>query len=226
MKKPGGNLSFYLRSVWKCGPQYFVTFFVLTLSMAVLPITQVILPQTLIRDVLSADAAVFLRDFLILGVVTAAAAFCNSFYSIKSSDLFVGLGFKLKEPLQQRSMTMPYACLEDASVLDRLHSAMSSVDRFVSALHTNGTAVLSSAVVFAFFTVLTARLQPWLIVLPLVQILVAIRLEDVAKKYKFSLVDQTSASTRKRDYTFSLMYDYAYGKEVRLFSLKDWITSI
>lgn len=220
------NIRYYVRIVWRSEKSYFAVFAVLTLAMAAGPIAGVLLPKVVIRDILASDAAGFVVDIGILAAVSMASTFLISYYSMKNESLFVRLGFKLKERLQRKAMEMPFADTENPAVLNSLSNAMLSVDRFVGALHRTGTLFLANGVILIFYIVLAAGLQPLLILLPLLNIAVNLVFENRVKKYEYEKKDQRADILRKRDYTFSLMYDYGYGKEIRLFGIKDWIVSI
>lgn len=220
------NICYYIRIVWESEKSYFAIFAVLTLAMAAGPIAGVLLPKVVIGDILAGDPARFGVDIGILGVVSIASAFLVSYYNLKNESLFVRLGFKLKEKLQEKAMEMPFADTENPSVLNSLNNAMSSVDRFVGALHRTGTVFLSNGIILIFYIILAARLQPLLILLPLLNIVLNLHFENKVKKYEYEKKEQQADIIRKRNYTFSLMYDYGYGKEVRLFGIKDWIVSI
>lgn len=220
------NIRYYVRIVWQSEKSYFAVFAVLTLAMAAGPIAGVLLPKIVIRDILAQDPVWFAVDLGILAAVSMASAFLISYYSLKNEALFVRLGFKLKERLQRKSMEMPFADTENPAVLNSLSNAMSSVNCFVTALHRSGTGFLSNGVVFVFYIFLAAGLQPLLLLFPFLNIALALFFEDRVKKFEYENKDQRADILRKRDYTFSLMYDYGYGKEVRLFGIKDWIIGI
>lgn len=73
---------------------------------------------------------------------------------------------------------------------------------------------------------LKERLQPLLLLFPLLNIALNLFFENRVKKFEYDEKDQRADILRKRDYTFSLMYDYGYGKEVRLFGIRDWVIGI
>lgn len=226
MKEFIQNIRCYVRMVWQSEKSYFVVFAVLTLAMAAGPITGVLLPKVVIGDIMARNLAGFGVHLGILALVSMSSSFLVSCYSVKNEDLFVRLGFKLKERLQGKAMRMPFADTENPAVLNRLSNAMSSVDRFVGALHRTGTVFLSNGIILVYYISLAAGLQPVLLLLPFLNTALNLYFENRVKKYEYQRKDERADITRKRDYTFSLMYDYGYGKEVRLFAIKDWIVGI
>lgn len=220
------NIRYYVRIVWQHEKSYFVIFVVLTLAMVVGPIAGVLLPKVVMGDIMARDLAGFGIHFGILALVSISSSFLLSCYSLKSEDLFVRLSFKLKERLQRKAMEMPFADTENPVVLNHLSNAMSSVDRFVGALHRTGTVFLSNGIILVYYIFLAADLQPLLLLLPFLNIGMNLYFENKVKKYEYQRRDERAEIIRKRDYTFSLMYDYDYGKEVRLFAIKDWIVGI
>ncbi|WP_251209779.1 ABC transporter ATP-binding protein [Acetatifactor aquisgranensis] len=226
MKNFFQNISYYIRIVWQSEKSYFSVFIVLTLAMAAGPISGVLLPKIVIQDIMEQDLASFAIHIGILVIVSMSSSFLVSYYSLKNDALFLRLGFKLKEKLQKKAMEMPFVDTENPTVLNSLNNATSSVDRFVMALHKTGTGFLSNGIILFFYIILAAKLQPLLLLLPFLNIALNLFYEDRVKKYEYEKKDERADILRKRDYTFSLMYDYGYGKEVRLFAIKDWIIGI
>ncbi|MCI9337336.1 MAG: ABC transporter ATP-binding protein [Lachnospiraceae bacterium] len=226
MKSFFQNIRYYIRIVWQSEKSYFAVFIVLTLVMAAGPISGVLLPKIVIQDILAQDLARFAVHIVILAIVSIASSFFVSYYSLKNDALFLRLGFKLKEKLQKKAMEMPFADTENPTVLNSLNNATFSVDRFVMALHKIGTVFFSNGIILLFYIVLAVKLQPLLLLLPFLNIALNLFYEDRVKKYEYERMDERADILRKRDYTFSLMYDYGYGKEVRLFTIKDWIIGI
>lgn len=220
------DIRYYVRIVWQSEKSYFAVFVVLTLAMAAGPIAGVLLPKVVIRDILAQSPEKFAVDIGIVAIVSMASSFLVAYYSMKNSALFVRLGYKLKERLQRKAMQMPFADTENPAVLNSLNNATSSVDRFVMALHTTGTSFFSNSLILVFYIFLAAGLQPLLILLPFMNVVLNLFFENKVKKYEYGKKDQRADILRKRDYTFSLMYDYGYGKEVRLFAIRDWIIGI
>lgn len=226
MKEFIQNIRYYIRIVWKSEKSYFAVFVMLTLAMAAGPVAGVLLPKVVIGDIMAQDLEGFAVHIGILALVSVSSSFLLSCYSLKNEDLFVRLGFKLKETLQGKALHMPFADTENPAVLNRLSNAMSSVDRFVGALHRTGTVFLSNSIILGYYIYLAAGLQPLLLLLPFLNIVMNLYFENRVKKYEYQRKDERADITRKRDYTFSLMYDYGYGKEVRLFGIKDWLIGI
>ncbi len=226
MKNFAQNICYYMRIIWQSEKSYFAVFIVLTLAMASGPISGILLPKIVIQDILAQNLAGFAVHIGILAIISMSSSFLISYYGLKNDSLFLRLGFKLKERLQKKAMEMPFVDTENPAVLNSLNNATSSVDRFVMALHKAGTAFFSNGIILLFYVILAARLQPLLLLLPLLNIALNLLFEDKVKKYEYERMNQRADIIRKRDYTFSLMYDYSYGKEVRLFGIKDWILGI
>ncbi|MCI9276520.1 ABC transporter ATP-binding protein [bacterium D16-50] len=220
------NIRYYVQIVWQSEKRYFVVFAVLTMAMAAGPIAGILLPKIVIRDILALDQTRLVLDIGVLAAISMSASFLISYYSLKNDALFLRLGFKLKETLQRKAMQMAFADTEDPAVLNSLSSAMSSVNCFVTALHKAGTGFFSNSIILVFYLVLAIELQPLLLLLPFMNIAISLFFEDRVKKYEYERRNERADIARKRDYTFSLMYDYGYGKEIRLFGIKDWVINI
>ncbi len=226
MKKILRNLQWYLELIWRTDKSCFLFFALQSLALAAAPAVGVLLPQVLLRDIMEGSFSVFAGDFAILCAASMTSSFLMVYYGFKKENLFTGLSFKLKEALQERTMTMPFTDLENPAVLNRMSSASGGVDRFVPAIHRAGTGILANGAVLIFYTILVSRLQPLLLLLPLLNMGISLYLENRTSRYEYNLRDEKAALARRKDYVFSLMYDYGYGKEIRLFTLGDWLKGI
>lgn len=226
MRQAFRNLCWYLRLIWRTDKSYFFPFALQALALTATPTVAVLLPQVLLRDIMGGELWVFAKDFGFLCAVAMLSSFLVVYYNFKKEDLFTGLNFKLKEAIQRKAMTMPFVELENPTTLNRLNIASNGVERFVPSVHRAGTGLVANGVILTFYFALVLGLQPLLLLLPVMNIGMSLYLENCARRFEYSLRDENSAYVRKKNYLFSLMYDYGYGKEIRLFTLGGWITGI
>ncbi len=123
----------------------------MVLAAACTPLIAAILPKVMLRDLLANTPQKFFVDFAVLALVSCLCSFISTYYSVKNSDIFVGIGFRLKENIQERAMTMRFALTEDPAMLTKINGAMAAVDRFVGAIHNSGASVLSNGLVLAAY---------------------------------------------------------------------------
>lgn len=226
MKQTMNNLLFYLRILWQKNKSYFWGFFSLVLAEALTVLIATVLPKVLLQGLLKQDVQRFFADFAVLTVLSCICAFVCAYYSVKNSDIFVGLGFRLKESIQQRALTMRFALTEDPVTLNKIKGALDAVDRFVPSIHQSGVKALSNGLILAAFFVWLISFQPLLLLLSLLNVAVNLMMQNRAKSYRYANKEKSIALNRKKDYVFGLMYDYRYGKEIRLYDLKGWLFSI
>lgn len=226
MTKHLKTLIWYYRQVWCIDRGYYISFGLLTAASIAAPIVSVLLPKIVIRDIQKGDVRIFTADLGLLAVAAIGAAFISAYYGFKNEDVFMGLTFKLKEPIQQRAMTMPFADTENPDKLNQLQFVSESVSKYVPVVHNAGVGLMSGGVILLFYLGLILYLQPALLIFPVLNIAAGIWGEDRAKKFEFDQRNENAALSRKKNYVFSLMYDYGYGKEIRLFDMKQWVMGI
>lgn len=226
MKKTINNTTFYLRLLWQKNKSYFFAFFLLVFAAAFSPMIAAVLPKVMLHDLLTNNPQQFFIDFGVLAAVSCLCALISSYYSVKNSDIFVGIGFRLKENVQERAMTMQFALTENTAMLTKINGAMAAVDRFVGAIHNSGVSILSNGLVLATYFCLVVLFQPLLLLVFALNIAVNLIMQNRAKRYEYGRKEESITLGRKKEYVFGLMYDYGYGKEIRLYGIKDWLVSI
>lgn len=226
MKRILVNCAFYLRLLWRKNRFYFIGFVLLVLASAGAPLITAVLPKVMLHDLLVNTPQKFFVDFAGLALISCLCSMLSAYYSFKNIDVFVGIKFRLKEAIQERAMTMPFAQTEDPMMLTKIGSAMSAVDCFVSTIHNAGVILLSNGLVLVVYCSIIISFQPLLAVLFACNIAASLFLQNQAKKYQYERKMQSTTLKRKKDYVFGLMYDYGYGKEIRLYGIQDWISSI
>lgn len=226
VKKTISNTAYYLRLLWRKDRSYFGGFALLVLAAAASPLIAAVLPKVMLRDLLVAAPRRFFLDFAALAALSCLCSLISAYYSVKNSDIFVGIGFRLKEAIQERAMTMPFALTENSAMLTKIHGAMAAVDRFVGEVHTSGAGILSNGLVLTAYFCMVLSFQPLLLALFALNIAVSLGMQNRAKKYEYNRKEERVTLERKKEYVFGLMYDYGYGKDIRLYGIQDWLRSI
>lgn len=135
MKKQIDNIAFYLRVLWDKNRGYFIGFSALVLSMSFSPLITIILPKVMISGIIEKDFYQLVIRFAFLAVLSCLFSFVISYYSVKNSDIFVGIGFRLKESIQEKAMTMRFELTENPAMLTKIKGAAASVDCFVASIN-------------------------------------------------------------------------------------------
>ncbi len=226
MKKAMANMAFYLGLLWQKNKSYFLGFVLLVLATACSPLIAAVLPKVMLHDLLTNTPQKFFMDFAVLALLSCLCSLISAYYSVKNSDIFVGIGFRLKENIQERAMTMRFALTENPAMLTKINGAMAAVDRFVGAIHNSGVGMLSNGLVLMAYLCMVVSFQPLLLLLFAFNIAVSLIMQNRAKKYQHDRKEESITLGRKKEYVFGLMYDYGYGKEIRLYGIKDWLISI
>jgi len=226
MEKSIADIAFYLRLLWQKNKSYFWGFALLVLAAAGSPLIAAVLPKVMLHDLLTNTPQKFFVDFAGLALLSCLCSLISAYYSVKDSDIFVGIGFRLKEPIQERAMAMPFAWTENPAMLTKINGAMAAVDRFVGAIHNSGVGILSNGLVLTAYCWIVVSFQPMLLLLFACNIAVSLMIQNRAKKYQYGRKAESITLGRKKDYVFGLMYDYGYGKEIRLYGIQGWLVSI
>ncbi len=196
----------------------------MVLTGLVIPLCNVLFPKMVIWAVLEE-----LPLFGLLGIVAAffvITSICNgihNYYLRRNGFYLTNFGFKLREDVQERSMTMPFPMTEDSRVLDEIRLAKVCISQVQPIIETFCRSV-SAIFLLTGYAVLLARLGPWiLLVFACCMFLDALAMYGLKKEEKEKRSALANAD-RKKDYLFQTMFDYRFGKEVRLFHMPDILT--
>ncbi len=190
-----------------------------------IPLSNVFLPKLLIWASLweKPSLTVILGIILLFFVISSVCSGVNNYYLRRNGVYLTNFGFKLKEDIQEISMSMPFTMTEDSAVLDRIKLAKSCIPQVQSIIETFCRCV-SAVFLLAGYAVLIVRLN--ILVLPVFTaciLLDAFAMHRMNQKQAEKRQDIVSTD-RKKDYLFRTMCDYRFGKDLRLFQMDGMVT--
>ena len=219
------NYRYLLKKLHRYDSRLYGVCFVMIAAGLIIPLSNVLLPKLLIWAALweTPSLAVILGIIAAFFLISSLANGFNNYYLRRNGVYLTNFGFKLKEDIQEISMTMPFPMTEDSGTLDRMKLAKSCITQVQSIVETFCRCI-AAAVLLAGYTVLIVRLN--LLLLP---VFAACVLLDAlaAQRMEHKLAEQRQPAAnadRKKDYLFRTMFDYRFGKDLRLFRLEEMIT--
>lgn len=163
---------------------------------------------------------------LVLGII---ACFCllsgvcggiKNYFDRRNGVYLVNFGFLLREDIQELSMTMPFPRTEDPKTLSDIKLAencTTQVQPMVEAF----CRCISAGLLLISYAVLIARLSMVILLIFVLCVLLDALVMQKSKRYETSLREPLANTNRKKDYLFRTMFDYRFGKELRIFALRD-----
>lgn len=123
--------------------------------------------------------------------------------------------------IQQKAMRIPYDSWDSPEHFQKIKQAVNSSWVFQTITDAVCGSLLSAVIILLPAIYIVSRIHILLLVFLLVLILIEMRIEEKFDEKKYAIEDQVIALQKKSDYDEKVLTEIKYGKEVRLFKMKD-----
>ncbi len=226
-RKLGSNALYVYKHMYKWLPESMWLIFMNTLAVAIAPFIWVIVPKLLI-DELQGQARLP-HIFTILGVTLLVASIvffvkeaCVGVYRMKMSRIRMLFGLEL----HAKAMNLDYHHVENVDTQNALHKATrttSNPNHGMGGVMKYSFSIVGYVLGFIGYVGIIFVLHPLVLAYLLVTVLVIYHLKNKADAYKISREDEVRPAERKTRYLARTMTDFEYGKDMRIYQLKDMI---
>ncbi len=200
-----------------------VYFLLFTIVTAILPFIDVFVPKFLVDELLGANRVnqlivILAGYFIVSSVLNYAYSYLESEYFPR----FMVIVFKFGELINEKCMKMDFRYTEDAKILNDIETAKRAAFASLEVLQKLFTLV-GSAIAFVGYVTIVSTLNVWILLYLLLNVAIIFYLTNKVKKYEYSRKDDISEIGRKGNYIFDTMYNFAYGKDIRIYNLSNWL---
>lgn len=221
------GLLFFLRFAWQSGKRYVVLLFMAQIVQAAIPMATLVLPKFIIDELMGAQRLDVLARWVgaLLGV-NLAGGLLLSLLRTTCFQARVGLGSVFVMQVSRKMAEVDFAQLDTQAFLslkDRAEKFLYGDMHGFSYVLDQAASILGKALVFAGVLAVMATLSPWIVVLFVALVAVSTAVEARAKRRSTALFMQTMEVERQGAYLCDLFNTPAYGKEIRLGGLTDWL---
>lgn len=220
----------FFKLIWQTNRRLFLLNVSVRIVKSILPVLLLWVGKLIIDEViLQASASVkdYSHIWFLLGVELALAVLSNLLSRVIGlTDGLLGDLYSNKSSVEliQKSATMQLSQLEDANFYDKLERARRQTTNRVTLMST----VLSQAQdIITVISLITGLIvfQPFLILLLLIAIIPSFLNEIKFSRYSYSLVRSWTPERRELDYLRYIGASDVTAKEIKLFSLADFISN-
>ncbi len=220
----------FFKLIWQTNRRLFLLNVSVRIVKSILPVLLLWVGKLIIDEViLQASASVkdYSHIWFLLGVELALAVLSNLLSRVIGlTDGLLGDLYSNKSSVEliQKSATMQLSQLEDANFYDKLERARRQTTNRVTLMST----VLSQAQdIITVVSLITGLIvfQPFLILLLLIAIIPSFLNEIKFSRYSYSLVRSWTPERRELDYLRYIGASDVTAKEIKLFSLADFISN-
>lgn len=217
------NIWFIVKNTCKWDKVVLVYFLLFTIVTAILPFIDVFVPKFLVDELLGANRVnqlivILAGYFIVSSVLNYAYSYLESEYFPR----FMVIVFKFGELINEKCMKMDFRYTEDAKILNDIETAKRAAFASLEVLQKLFTLV-GSAIAFVGYVTIVSTLNVWILLYLLLNVAIIFYLTNKVKKYEYSRKDDISEIGRKGNYIFDTMYNFAYGKDIRIYNLSNWL---
>ena len=227
-KKKGNllsNLKYIMGYAWSQDKVLFAQCGVYTILASIAPFIGIFLPKFLIDELLGQRRIeiilmTLIGFFLLSSVVNYSIAWLRCAYSPRVTKIRTDYITMISDKI----MKMDFKNTEDPEVLNKIKSVMNAVmsnNTGVEGVYHTILGLFGKLTAFVGYISIVLFLSPWILLFLIINVLISYALTMRVKKYEYSQKEKAADKDRRTFYVFDTMYDFAYGKDIRIYDLKN-----
>ncbi len=218
-----------LKNVSRENPKLYIHFFIYTLAATIFPFFSILLPKFLIGELILGEAAKLETIlYIVLGYFgfTSVVGFCKTYVHDATYSKISFLRMNYLKDIFHKLAEMDYKYVEDASFLEENGRALESTS-------TNGNGVegvyhklFTTPAVFLTTILLSiwiGTVSVWILLGLLLHLGMSIWIQRKVHHNEYEVKGKLSHQERKKRYYYETTHNFGFGKEVRLYNLKERI---
>lgn len=219
------NLKFVFRYIWKWDKSLLYICGFNSIFIAVAPFIWILAPKFLIDELMGIKRVDILIKILLVTLLISAVtkyfiAYLAGAYRMKMSNI----RFKFIDVIHEKAMEMDYKHTEDPDVLNAIRIAWRTVSnphRGIGGILQKIFTILGSLAGFLGYIAIILTLNPLILLYLVVNVIIIYFINLKVNEYEKSQEGKRTEYFRKSVYVSSTMSDFQYGKDIRVYSMKD-----
>lgn len=216
-----------IKNVSDKNPKLYFYFFIYTITATIYPFFSIFLPKLLIEE-LSLGNMASLENilFVIFGffVISSIIGFIKNYLEMSSYTKITALRMGYLAEQFQKMVEMDYKYVEDASfyetygrALEANNSNNNGVEGVYHKLFTTPAVFLTSVL----FSLWIGRVSIWILLSLLLNLFTGLWIQRKVSNYEYNMKKDLSRQNRRKRYYYETTHDFSFGKEIRLYNLKN-----
>lgn len=219
------NLKYIMGYAWSQDKVLFAQCGVYTILASIAPFIGIFLPKFLIDELLGQRRIeiilmTLIGFFLLSSAVNYSIAWLRCAYSPRVTKIRTDYITMISDKI----MKMDFKNTEDPEVLNKIKSVMNAVmsnNTGVEGVYHTLLGLFGRLTAFVGYISIVLFLSPWILLFLIINVLISYALTMRVKKYEYSQKEKAADKDRRTFYVFDTMYDFAYGKDIRIYDLKN-----
>jgi len=214
------NYVWLLKQIWQLDKTIYLYFAAFTVISAIKPFIAIIFPRLLLQELMGParpqQLALFLGSFFLIG---ATVYYLYAALSKADQTKIILFRISVLRKHQDKCLETDFQNTEDPLFLNASQIALDGLDGnglglggiLDRSFHLSG-----SLLAFVGYMAIVSRLSPYVLIYLLINVVLSFYFTLSAKEFETSQRDPLAKNNRRFLYLFRTMYDFSYGKELRL----------
>ncbi len=224
------NISYVVSMAWSTDKHIFVLFTIFTITSGILPLINVVFPRFILQELMYDQRFNVLLILLILYfLIGALAGFGKSYINQAYYPRMTYVRFQFMKLHHIKCMETDFQNTENPDFLNDketafrcLNNDQNGIEGMLHKLFFLGGSLFA---ILGYMTIIS-MLNGYVLLYLIANITVSFYFTYRARKYEHDKKDEISENDRRSGYIYDLMYNFAYGKELRINGLSGWIAGL
>lgn len=224
------NIVYVIKGTWKYDRLVFLYCGLYTLLLAIQPFIVIFFPKYILKELMG-DKNVHILTMWLIGFFLSGA-FVNFFTAYIRGIYFPRISkvrFMFLDLQNKKCMTTDFQNTENVKFLNDMQTAyrcLKRSDTGIEGLLLKLFVFTGNALALFGYMTIVSSLNIFILLYLVINVLISYLVTISAKKFEHDKKDEISENDRRSGYIYNVMYDFSYGKELRLFCISDWIANM
>lgn len=224
------NLKYIIKNSLKIDKRVFIYFGVFTIISSIYPFINIIFPKYILDELMLSQNV--RKLVVLLSVFFLSTSFLGFFISLLQGATYprlVNIRLKFMGKLIDKCLETDYKNTEDPDFLNALDTSERAIENDDNGLEGILHKLFSlggGLITLVGYIVMIGRLNIFILLYILISVSLTYYLTLKVKKYEHNREGEISEVERRTNYIYNLMYDFSYGKDLRIFGLREWIANL
>lgn len=223
------NMSYLISNAWNLNKKAFFYFGIYTILTSVKPFIGIFIPKYLIQELTGAQREeVLILIIIMFFALSSIVGFFTALLNGIKLPQMTKIRYAFMEKMYKKSMCMDFKHSENPKTLNDMQSALRAVSNNnigIEGVYHRIFSIAGSTIAFLGYITIVMTLSPWILAYLMLNVLLIYIITLKIKKYVHSKKDELSEYQRKSSYIYKIMYDFSYGKDIRIYNMKDWLAN-
>lgn len=209
----------------------FLYFVIYTITASIYPFFSILMPKLLISQLTlghMADVENILAIILGYFILTSVFGFIRTYIHDLAYPMITKLRIDYLRDIFEKIVSMEYKYVEDASFLeenDRTMRAASSNDVGIEGIYHKLFETFALFLTILALTIFIGLLNIWILLGLFLNIFITVYINNKVHKYQYEMKGKIAHAERRKNYYYKTTHDFGYGKDIRIYNLKERILS-